>query len=439
MVLLVLFCLSKYEERQSRYDHNRSQLARVHHRVEPQIKPPPVQQRDDVKKGQSEALDRRGRELSSSTAALPKKSSENQKEHVINFDRTDSDIFSAGLPPPPPPPPPPLPPIERVVANPIVPPEKRYSPPPRTSTPTSATPFSVASLQQYTHSFREENVIRESRLGKVYLAELPDGKLLEVMKIDNTNGRISVDDFLEQVECISEIKHPNILELVGYCTEYGQRLLVYNHFSRTTLDDALHDREDSESALSWNARLQVALGSGKALEYLHESFQPPIVHQNFEPANVLLDKKFSVCVAECGLAELMPSGSVTQLSGRMRALMNYEAPEFQDSGDISERGDVYSFGVVMLELLTGRKPYDSSRPRHEQHLVRWASSQLHDIESLSKMVDPSIRGQCSEKALSRFADIISRCIQRQPEFRPPMSEIVQDLARLVNATGEESE
>jgi serine/threonine protein kinase len=123
----------------------------------------------------------------------------------------------------------------------------------------------------------------------------------------------------------------------------------------------------------------------------------------------------------------------------MHALMNYEAPEFQDSGDISERGDVYSFGVVMLELLTGRKPYDSLRPRHEQHLVRWASSQLHDIESLSKMVDPSIRGQCSEKALSRFADIISRCIQRQPEFRPPMSEIVQDLARLVNATGEESE
>ncbi|CAN6216058.1 unnamed protein product [Urochloa humidicola] len=437
MVLLVLFCLAKYEERQSRYEHNRSQLARVHHRVEPQIKPPPVQQRDDIKKGQSEALDRRERELSSAAAALPKKSPENQKEHIINFDRTDSDLFPVAVPPPPPPPP--LSPIERVVANPIVPQEKRYTPPPRTSTPTSARPFSVASLQQYTNSFSEDNVLRESRLGKVYLAELPDGKLLEVMKMDNANGRISVDDFLEQVECISEIKHPNILELVGYCAEYGQRLLVYNHFSRTTLDDALHDREDTASALPWNARLQVALGSGKALEYLHESFQPPIVHQNFEPDNVLLDKKFSVCVTECGLAELMPSNSVTQLSGRMRALLNYEAPEFQDSGIISERGDVYSFGVVMLELLTGRKPYDSSRPRHEQHLVRWASSQLHDIESLSKMVDPSIDGQCSEKALSRFADIISRCIQRQPEFRPPMSEIVQDLTRLVNATGEESE
>jgi hypothetical protein len=130
-------------------------------------------------------------------AAVPKKSPENQKEHIINFDQIDSDIFSVATLPPPPPPPPP---IEKVVVNPMVPPEKGSSPPPRTntiervvvnpmvlpekrssppraSTPTSATPFSVASLQQYTNNFREENLIRESRYGKVYLAELPNGKV----------------------------------------------------------------------------------------------------------------------------------------------------------------------------------------------------------------------------------------------------------------------
>lgn len=100
----------------------------------------------------------------------------------------------------------------------------------------------------------------------------------------------------------------------------------------------------------------------------------------------------------------------------------------------------------------------SSRPRAEQHLVRWATSQLYDIDAIAKMVDPSIQGQCSEKALSRFADIISRCIQvrqlilnltffcmkldnatklrflvqHEPEFRPPMSEVVQDLTRMVS-------
>uniref|UniRef100_A0A453NIW7 Protein kinase domain-containing protein n=1 Tax=Aegilops tauschii subsp. strangulata TaxID=200361 RepID=A0A453NIW7_AEGTS len=264
-------------------------------------------------------------------------------------------------------------------------------------------------------------------------------QLLEVMKIDNANGRIPVDDFLELVACISDIRHPSILELVGYCAEYGQRLLVYNHFSRRTLHDVLHERDDLDSALSWGARLQVALGSAKALEYLHDTCEPPVVHQNFEPANVLLDNRFSVRVAECGLSVLTLSSSVTQLSGRMRALLNYEAPEIQESGTFTDRSDVYSFGVVMLELLTGRKPYDSSRPRHEQHLVRWAQSQFHDIESLTRIVDPSIRGECSEKVLSRFVDIISRCIPPEPEYRPPMSEIVQDLASMLSASGEESE
>uniref|UniRef100_A0A0E0E4S4 Protein kinase domain-containing protein n=1 Tax=Oryza meridionalis TaxID=40149 RepID=A0A0E0E4S4_9ORYZ len=426
-VLLVIFCLSKYQERRSRYDYNRSQLARVHHTVEHRINPSIVQPREDAKKDQQ------------SLAAVPKKPLESQREHIIdlehpnNLARTNSELFAVDPPPPPPPPFLSPFPVEKVTVNPVVPPEKRYISPPRINKPTSATSFSVASLQQYTSSFREENLIRKSRLGKVYLAEFPEGKFLEVMKIDNTNGRISVDEFLDLVQLVSDIRHPNIHELVGYCAEYGQRLLVYNHFSTKTLDDALHDREGVDSTLSWNARLQVALGSGKALEYLHESFQPPIVHQNFEPANVLLDNKFSVRVAECGLEKLMASSSVTQLADRMHSLLNYEPPEFRESGIVAEQGDVYSFGVVMLEILTGRKPYDSSLPRAEQHLVRWANSQLHDIESLSKMVDPSIQGQCSEKALSRFADIISGCI-REPQFRPPMSEVVQDLARMINET-----
>ncbi|KAI4978089.1 hypothetical protein ZWY2020_014643 [Hordeum vulgare] len=464
VVLLVIFCLSKYQERQSRHDYTTSQVGRVHQRS-----------RNDVKKGllylpfyciiylfycviyivvhdvsltgSAGVPDgKHVREINLAIPAALEKPPEKREERVINLERTESDIFAVEPPPPPPPPPlppvspppppppppppvsppppppppvspPPPPPVEKVIVNPIFRPEKRASTPPRAGPSTSATSFSVATLQQYTNSFGEENLIRESRLGKVYLAELPEGKLLEVMKIDNANGRIPVDDFLELVACISDIRHPSILELVGYCAEYGQRLLVYNHFSRRTLHDVLHEREDLDSALSWIARLQVALGSAKALEYLHDTCEPPVVHQNFEPSNVLLDNRFSVRVAECGLSVLTLSSSVTQLSGRMRALLNYEAPEIQESGTL---------------LI-------NSRPRHEQHLVRWAQAQFHDIESLTKIVDPFIRGECSEKALSRFVDIISRCIPPEPEFRPPMSEIVQDLASILSAAGEESE
>jgi len=54
---------------------------------------------------------------------------------------------------------------------------------------------------------------------------------------------------------------------------------------------------------------------------------------------------------------------------------------------------------------------NSSRPRSEQSLVRWATPQLHDIDALSKMVDPTLKGLYPVKSLSRFADVIALCVQ----------------------------
>ncbi|URD82122.1 strubbelig-receptor family [Musa troglodytarum] len=297
--------------------------------------------------------------------------------------------------------------------------------------PTSVAPFSVASLQQHTNSFSEENLIQDGSLGPVYLAEFPQGKLLEVVKLDNKNSDLPGEEFLKLVRIISEIQHPNIVELVGYCMEFGQRLLIYKYFSSKTLFDVIHSDDVAvKEKLSWNARIQIALEAAKALEYLHEGCRPPIVHQRFESSNILIDDDLSVQVSECGLTSPLPSSFVIRLSGT-RPFFSYDAPEVSDSGSYSEKSDVYSFGIVMLELLTGRKPFDSSLPWAEQHLVRWASSQLHDIDALIKMMDPSVDGQFHVKSLSRFADIISRCIQQGSEFRPPMSEVVQDLARVI--------
>ncbi|KAL2479259.1 Protein STRUBBELIG-RECEPTOR FAMILY 5 [Forsythia ovata] len=113
----------------------------------------------------------------------------------------------------------------------------------------------------------------------------------------------------------------------------------------------------------------------------------------------------------------------------------YNAPECTKPSAYTVKSDVYSFGVVMLELLTGRLPFDSSKPRYEQSLVRWASPQLHDIDALAKLVDPALRGLYPPKSLSQFADAVALCVQSEPEFRPPMSEVVQLLVRLVQRSG----
>ncbi|EEC82277.1 hypothetical protein OsI_26501 [Oryza sativa Indica Group] len=456
LVLMVMFCLSKYKERKSRDDvYTKNQLGRSPQKLgEPKIKEvsdikePPVKLKNNAGKASnvishtreeqklnvstaaaSDAVydSREERKPGSSMSAAPRVVTMEQKEHVIDMEKKDNFVDEQLHPPQSA-----VLRTEKVTVHPSVRTRKGRVPSAgKLDLTTTVKSFSIASLQQYTNSFNEENLIRDSRFGKVYLAELPDGELLEVLKIDAANSRIPADAFLELVVNISELTHPNILGLVGYCAEFDQRLLVYEHCSKMTLHDELHYADDSNKGLSWNARLQVAVGAAKALQYLHDGCQPPIVHQNFEPSIVLLNSTLVVHISECGLAALS-SRSVSQLSGRMRTLFHYEAPEVHESGLLSDRSDVYSFGVVMLELLTGRKPYDSSRPRAEQHLVRWATSQLYDINAISKMVDPSIRGQCSEKALSRFVDIISSCIQHEPEFRPSMSEVVQDLTRMVS-------
>ncbi|KAK2447204.1 protein STRUBBELIG-RECEPTOR FAMILY [Trifolium repens] len=316
----------------------------------------------------------------------------------------------------------PIIPGEKVIVNPAATTKTE-----RQAMTSSVKMYTVASLQQYTNSFSQENLIGEGTLGSVYRAELPDGKLLAVKKLDATAFKDQNDEqFLQLVSSISKIQHANIAKLVGYCTEYNQRLLIYEYCNNGTLYDALHGDDEHCIKFPWNARIKVALGAARALEYLHENFRPPIVHRNFRSVNVLLNEKSEVCVSDCGLGHLLSSGTVGQLSGRLLTAHGYSAPEFE-LGSYTQQSDVFSFGVVMLELLTGRKSYDRSRPRGEQFLVRWAIPQLHDIDALSKMVDPRLNGSYSMKSLSRFADIVSSCIQREPEFRPAMSEIVQDL------------
>ncbi|KAF9587556.1 hypothetical protein IFM89_004014 [Coptis chinensis] len=301
----------------------------------------------------------------------------------------------------------------------------------RPKAPITATPHTVASLQIATNNFSQESLVGEGSLGRVYRAEYPNGKILAIKKIDSAAASLQEEDnFLEAVSNMSRLRHPNIVTLVGYCAEHGQRLLVYEYIGGGTLHDALHFNEYSSKPLTWNARVRVALGSARALEHLHEVCLPSVVHRNFKSANILLDEELNPHLSDCAFAALTPNAE-RPVSTQMVGAFGYSAPEYAMSGIYTVKSDVYSFGVVMLELLTGRKPLDSSRIRSEQSLVRWATPQLHDIDSLAKMVDRSLNGMYPAKSLSRFADIIAQCIQPEPEFRPPMSEVVEALVRLM--------
>ncbi|CAL4924729.1 unnamed protein product [Urochloa decumbens] len=294
--------------------------------------------------------------------------------------------------------------------------------------PVKATVYSVADLQMATDSFNMDNLIGEGTFGRVYRAQFSDTKVLAVKKLNSTVlPSQSSDDFYELVSNISKLHHPNLSELVGYCMEHGQHLLVFDFYRNGSLHDMLHLSDEYNKPLSWNSRVKIALGSARALEHLHEICSPSIIHKNFKSSNILLDTELNPHISDAGLSNFVPDAEF-QASDQGSG---YGAPEVDMTGQYTLKSDVYSFGIVMLELLTGRKPFDSSRPRSEQSLVRWATPQLHDIDALDRMVDPALKGLYPAKSLSRFADVVALCVQPEPEFRPPMSEVVQALVRLV--------
>nr|CAD1839467.1 unnamed protein product [Ananas comosus var. bracteatus] len=320
------------------------------------------------------------------------------------------------------------PPAEKIVADRV---DTKHGSGRRPRSPITATSYTVASLQIATNSFSQDCLVGEGSLGRVYRAEFPNGKVLAVKKIDSAALSLQEEDnFLEVVSNISRLRHQNIVSLVGYCVEHGQRLLIYDYTGNGTLHDMLHFGDDGSKNLTWNTRVKIALGTARALEYLHEVCLPSVVHKNFKSANILLDEELNPRLSDCGLAALTPN-TERQVSAEIVGSFGYSSPEFAMSGVYTIKSDVYSFGVVMLELLTSRKPLDSSRTRSEQSLVSWAIPQLHDIDALAKMVDPALNGMYPVKSLSRFADIIALCVQPEPEFRPPMSEVVQQLVRLM--------
>ncbi|KAK7254993.1 hypothetical protein RIF29_28392 [Crotalaria pallida] len=293
------------------------------------------------------------------------------------------------------------------------------------STSVRATPFSLAELQTATGNFASGRLLGEGSIGRVYRAKYADGKVLAVKKINPSllDGGHQ-EEFSLIISNISKLRHPNIAELVGYCSEQKEHMLIYDYYRNGSLHEFLHLSDDFSKPLTWNTRVRIALGTARAVEYLHEICSPPVIHKNIKSSNILLDMDLNSHLSDNGLASFHHRTSQNLGAG-------YNAPECTSPSAYSPKSDVYSFGVVMLELLTGRMPLDTSKPKAEQCLVRWATPQLHDINAVEKMVDPALRGLYPPKSLFRFADIIALCVQSEPEFRPPVSEVVQALVRLV--------
>ncbi|KAK6138821.1 hypothetical protein DH2020_027433 [Rehmannia glutinosa] len=311
---------------------------------------------------------------------------------------------------------------------------------------TAARGFTFKDLAMATQNFRDANLIGEGGFGSVYKGRLESGLFavllnaicfkwysvigfydqIVAVKQLNLEGLQGNQEFIVEVLMLSLLHHPNLVNLIGYCTDGDQRLLVYEFMPMGSLENHLFDVEPGKKPLSWSTRLKIAVGAARGLEYLHCKANPPVIYRDLKSSNILLDNDFNPKLSDFGLAKLGPVGDNTHVSTRVMGTYGYCAPEYAMSGKLTLKSDIYSFGVVMLELITGRKAIDSTRMPGEQNLVVW------DRRKFVQMVDPLLEGRFSVRSLHHAIAITSMCLQEQASFRPLISDIVLALEYLAS-------
>ncbi|KAM0875301.1 hypothetical protein ACQ4PT_036879 [Festuca glaucescens] len=302
----------------------------------------------------------------------------------------------------------------------------------------SAKLFSLVEMERATQTFDESRIIGEGGFGRVYEGILEDGEwvAVKVLKRDDQQG---TREFLAEVEMLSRLHHRNLVKLIGICTEEHMRCLVYELVPNGSLESHLHGSDKDTAVLDWDARLQIALGAARGLAYLHEDSSPRVIHRDFKSSNILLEHDFTPKVSDFGLARIALGEGNEHISTRVMGTFGYLAPEYAMTGHLLVKSDVYSYGVVLLELLTGRKPVDMSRPPGQENLVAWACPFLTNRDGLETLIDVSLGSGIPFDSIAKVAAIASMCVQPEVDQRPFMGEVVQALKLVCNEGSEFNE
>ncbi|KAL5201261.1 hypothetical protein ABZP36_035615 [Zizania latifolia] len=291
--------------------------------------------------------------------------------------------------------------------------------------------FTYAELRGATGNFCRANYLGCGGFGPVYMGAVDDNlrpglaaQQVAVKYLDLDCGTQGHKEWLAEVFFLGQLRHKNLVKLIGYCYEDEHRMLVYEYMNGGSLENHLF--KSSIKPLPWMTRMKIALGAAKGLAFLHDA-DPPVIYRDFKASNILLDMDYNIKLSDFGLAKDGPQGDATHVTTRVMGTHGYAAPEYIMTGHLTAKSDVYSFGVVLLELLAGRKSVDRSRRPREQSLVDWARPYLKRADRLYKVMDPALECQYSCKGAEVAALVAYKCLSENPKSRPTMREVVKAL------------
>ncbi|KAG9155438.1 hypothetical protein Leryth_009879 [Lithospermum erythrorhizon] len=291
---------------------------------------------------------------------------------------------------------------------------------------TGAKWFNVGELEVATSGFSQKNMLGQGGHGIVYKGVLSDGNVVAVKQIFDLES-IEDDEFTNEAQIISKIRHRNLLALRGFCvtSDYVQgkrRYLVYDFMENGSLDEHLFNR--SRVQLSWPQRKNVILDVAKGLAYLHHGIKPAIFHRDIKATNILLDTEMKAKVADFGLAKQSKEGQ-SHLTTRVAGTYGYLAPEYALYGQLTEKSDVYSFGIVILEVMSGRRALETSTSATPL-IADWAWALIKSGNTMD-ILEESIRREGPGGVMERFVQVGILCAHVMVALRPTIADALKML------------
>eukprot|EP00897_Mesotaenium_endlicherianum_P007872 jgi/Mesen1/7112/ME000369S06438 len=208
-------------------------------------------------------------------------------------------------------------------------------------------------IRAATDDFSEEKLLGRGGYGSVYLGDL-DGSHEWAVKRATVASKETLAVFEDEVVLISKINHRNLVQLLGFCTEGDEQILVYEYVPCGTLQDRLQPPPAAAAApLSFSQRLDVAVGVARGLNYLHSFSQKPIVHRDIKSANILLDEDSQPKIADFGLSKVLTTrmssfSAVYDVASTIAGTFGYMDPELQRNLEVTPKLDVFRCAAPLL-------------------------------------------------------------------------------------------
>ncbi|KAI4352408.1 hypothetical protein L6164_006664 [Bauhinia variegata] len=308
--------------------------------------------------------------------------------------------------------------------------------------------FSLAQLQNSSNNFDGSQIIGRADFGKIYKGSICiQGVAKEIaLKRFESNYSKVVSEFYTEIELLCQLGHPNLVSLIGFCSEKDQNISVYEYmFNGSLADHLLGNRGEP---LSWKRRIEICVGVARVLHYLHAGVKRTIFHRDVKPNSILLDQNWIPKLADFGISLKGPHSMskprpLTEVE--VAGTDGYIAPECIINNTLTEKCDVYSFGMVLLVVVCAKdttsilekmrqsknQDVDEAGSESESgssytNLALLVYNFVHEGKA-DEIVDPLLTGKIAPKCWKIFMDIAQRCLLFEPNERPAMGEVEMEL------------